>query len=120
MPLFAFIIKTPSGLNVSIKVEYYHPVYGNYNSQSTCPQSFRSATFVTLTCQVTGAKGKFQYLWRSTNPNSFVLNDRSSNLARAILTSNDAGNHTCIVMDDDNNTGSSTIEMKIEGEDLRS
>ena len=111
-----FIIKTPSGLNVSIKVEYYHPVYGNWIS----PQSFRAASYVTLTCQVTGAKGKFQYLWNSTNPNSFVLNNRSSNLARAIITSDDAGSHTCIVMDDDNNTGSSTIEMNIEGEELRS
>ena len=115
MPIFASIIKTPSGLMVIIEVEY--PADCHFPSPS--PPYFRLASSVNLTCRVEGASGPFYYNWSSTNPKSFVVNNNSSILRRAILTSDDAGIHTCNVIDDDNNTGSSTIEMKVKGEDLR-
>ena len=114
-----FIIKTPSGLIVTIKVEYNPPA-------DFCPATsvnliyFRPATSVNLTCHVEGSSGPFSYQWSSTGLNNFVVNSSSSIVRGAILTSNDAGSHTCNVNDSDGNIGSSTIEMKMEGEDLRS
>ena len=107
---------------MSIKVEYNAPL-------NVCPTTsvdlihLRPATSVNLTCHVDGASGPFSYQWSSTALNSFVGNTSNSNssiLRRAILTSDDAGHHTCNVSDNDGNTGSSTIEMKMEGKDLRS
>ena len=111
------IVKTHSGLNVFVKVEYNRPADCNFLSPS--PPYFRPATFVNLTCKVLGASGEFNYLWKSTNPNSFVLNSRSTFWGGAILTSDDAGNHTCYVKDNDENEGSDTIEMEMKGENMR-
>ena len=108
------IIKTPSGLLVHINVEL--------DSQFTFPSPsyFRPATSVKLICRVEGAKGPFSYQWSSTGLNSFVVNSKSSTVSKLILTSDDAGSHTCNVSDSDGDIGSRTIEMKMEGEDLRS
>ena len=107
------IIKTPSGLLVHIDVE--RDLHFTFPS----PSYFRPATYVNLICRVEGAKGPFSYLWSSTGLNSFVVNSKSSIVSKLILTSDDAGSHTCHVNDSDGNVGSRTIEMKMEGEDLR-
>ena len=86
---------------------------------SSSPPYFSPAASVNLTCHVEGASGPFSYKWSSTGLSSFVVKNSSSILRRAILTSDDAGNHTCNVIDDEGNTGSSTIEMKMKGEDLQ-
>ena len=85
-----------------------------------CPPYFRPATSVNLICHVKGARGPFVYKWSSTSPKSFVENRNSSAVSKLILTSDDAGSRTCNVSDSDENEGSSTIEMKMKGENLRS
>ena len=108
------IIKIPSELFVDIKVDCNLPADCNL----PCPPYFRPATFVNLTCHIKGARGPFIYKWSSTGPNSFVENRNSSTVSKLILTSDDVGRHTCDVSDNDGKEGSSTIEMKMKGEDL--
>ena len=110
------IIKTPSGLFAEIKVEFDNPA----DCTLPCPPYFRPATSVTLTCHVKGARGPFVYKWSSTGPKSFVENHDSSIVSKLILTSDDAGSHTCDVSNSDGDIGSRTIEMKMKGEDLKS
>ena len=107
----------PSGLMVYIEVDYNLPA-GCNNLPN--PPYFRPATSVTLTCRVEGASGPFTYQWSSSNPNIDVENSISPTVSETILTSDHAGNHTCDVTDGDENTGSSTIEMRLEGEDIKS
>ena len=107
------IIKTPSGLLVHIDVER------DCHCTFPCHPYFLPATSVNLICRVEGSRGPFSYQWSSTGLNSFVVNSRSSIVSKLILTSDDAGSHTCHVNDSDGNVGSRTIEMKMEGEDLR-
>ena len=108
------IIKTPSGLLVHIDMEH------DDHCTFPCHPYFRPATSINLTCHVEGARGPFVYKWSSTGPKSFVENRDSSIVSKLILTSDDAGSHTCDVSDSDGDIGSRTIEMKMEGEDLKS
>ena len=82
------------------------------------PPYFRPATSVTLTCQVEQASEDVSYQWTSTNPKSFVVNHTSSTVRKTILTSDDAGNHTCTATDSSGNSNSSTIKMQMIGENL--
>ena len=97
---------------MTIKVTYSSPADFTLPS----PPYFRPATSVTLTCRVEGTSGPASYLWTSTNPNSFVVNSRLSTVSKTILTSDDAGNHTCYATSSGGNTRSSTIEMQMIGE----
>ena len=94
----------------------------NYNPPADftllSPPYFRPATSVTLTCHVVGASGNVSYQWSSTGPNSFVVNSNLSTVSKTILTSDDAGNHSCNANDSAGNIGSSTIEMQMIGKDL--
>ena len=98
---------------MSIRVTYNPPPDFTLPS----PPFFRPATSVTLTCHVERATGDVSYLWSSTNPNSFVVNGRSSTVSKTILTSDDAGNHTCTATDRSGSI-SSTIEMQLIGKNL--
>ena len=82
------------------------------------PTYFRPATSVTLTCHVEQASEDVSYQWTSTNPKSFVVNSKSSIVRKTILTSDDAGNHTCTATDSSGNLHLSTIEMQMIGENL--
>ena len=97
---------------VAIKVTYNPPA--DFILQS--PPYFRRATSVILTCHVEGTSGPVSYHWTSTNPNSFVVNSRSSTVSKTRLTSNDAGNYTCYATNSGGNTSFNTIEMQIIGE----
>ena len=81
------------------------------------PPYFRPATSVILTCYVKTASEDVSYLWSSTNPRSFVVNHTSSTVSKTILTSDDAGNHTCTATDS-TGSNSSTIKMKLIGKNL--
>ena len=82
------------------------------------PPFFRPATSVILTCQVEGASRDVSYLWSSTNSKSFVVNRNSSDVSQQILTSDDAGNHTCYVNDSAGNSNFSNIEMQLIGKTI--
>ena len=99
---------------MSIKVTYSPPADFTLPS----PPYFRPATSVTLTCHVEMATGDVSYLWSSTGSNSFIVGLTSSTVSKMILTSDDAGNHTCFATDSAGNTGSNTIVMQLIGENL--
>ena len=97
---------------MTIKVTHNPPA----DSTIPSPPYFRPATSVTLTCHVEGTSRPVSYHWTSTNPNSFVVNSRSSTVSKTILTSDDAGNHTCYATSSGGSTSSNTIKMQLIGE----
>ena len=96
---------------MTIKVTYNPPADFTLPS----PPYFRPATSVSLTCHVKEANGSVSYQWSSTGPNSFAVNISSSTVNKIILTSNDAGNHSCYANDSTGNRGSTTIKMQMIG-----
>ena len=73
---------------------------------------------VNLTCSVSGnVSPPLTYKWSSTcTGNCFILQAMVPMLTKSSLHSVDSGNHTCKVSDSLGNSGSSTIQIKINGE----
>ena len=101
-----------AALNVTIEVSYNPP--SDFTLPS--PPYYRPATPVTLTCHAHGATGTVRYQWSSTCSSCFVSSSTSQSVSRNILTSGDAGVHTCAVTDADGNTGTNSTEMGLIGE----
>ena len=77
----------------------------------------QASSSVNLTCTVSGSyTAPLSYQWTSTcTGNCFVLQATDSSLTKLSLHSVDAGNHTCTVTDALGNSGSSTIQIRING-----
>ena len=73
---------------------------------------------INLTCSVSGNfSASLTYEWSSTcTGNCFILQAMVPMLTKSSLHSVDSGNHTCTVSDSLGYSGSSTIEIKINGE----
>ena len=79
------------------------------------PPYYRPASFVTLTCVVYGATDPVQYQWSTTNTASFAQNKVTSSISQRILTSSDAGEHTCTVTDADGSMVHASTQMTVVG-----
>lgn len=101
-----------AALNVSILVTYNPPS----DFTLSTPPYYRPASSATFTCVTQGAAYPVSYHWSSTSTSSFVRNQITQSVTKTILTSADAGVHTCTVTDADGNTGHSSTEMKMIGE----
>ena len=101
-----------TALNVSIEVTYNPP--SDFTLPS--PPHYRPATSVTLTCRAYGATGTVTYRWSSTCSSCFASSSTSQSVSDNILTSSDAGVHTCRARDADGSTGTNSTEMKLIGE----
>ena len=97
-------------MSVTIEVSYNPP--SDFTLPS--PPYYRPATSVTLTCHAHG--NITSYYWTSTCSNyCFAHGTYSQSISDSILTSNDAGIHTCTATDADGTTGSNSTEMKLIG-----
>ena len=72
---------------------------------------------VMLNCTVQGAIGSITYQWTSTcSGDCFILSQQlNSVVEKKVIHSIDSGNHTCSVLDDVGNSGTSTVEMQVTG-----
>lgn len=100
-------------MSVDIQVMYQAPSDFNFPS----PPYYAPASSITLTCIVHGASEPFHYQWSSTSAGSFTHkhSPTTPNLVQNILTSADAGFHTCTVTDADGTIVSSSIQMSLIG-----
>ena len=99
------------GFNVSISISYTPPdQYPDYS-----PPNYRAASSVQLNCVVSGSTGTVTYHWSSTCRDCFASNSRTSSISEDILTSRDAGIHTCTATDSLGNRASASIQMNIVG-----
>ena len=101
-----------TALNVSIEVSYNPP--SDFTLPS--PPYYRPASSVTLTCRAHGATGTVRYQWSSTCSSCFASSSTSQSVSDNILTSNDAGVHSCTATDADGSTGTNSTEMQLIGE----
>ena len=99
------------GLRVDIEVTYDPPL----DFFLSTPPYYRPASTVTLTCRSSDAIGSVRYQWSSTCRHCFASRSNQQSITRHILTSTDAGLHTCTISDDNGNTGSNSTEMKLIG-----
>ena len=79
------------------------------------------ATPVTLMCVVVedGATEPLAYQWSSTcSGDCFISNEVTPTLSQSALRSVDSGEHTCLVTDSAGNTGFSTIQFTVTGENI--
>ena len=97
-----------SGLKVSIDIQY-SPL-----GESLEPTQYKASTAVSLRCVAEGASGTIRYQWSSTCANCFV-SGTSQTVSTNRLRSYDAGQHTCIAMDDSRNFGNANTTMQIIG-----
>ena len=104
MPLFLHA-------DVSISVSYSPPPDFTLPS----PPYYRPATSVTLTCTTHGVTGSVTYHWTSTCSSCFASNISSQSITESILTSSDAGLHTCTATDSSGTSASNSTEMKLIG-----
>ena len=79
------------------------------------PPYYRPATSVTLTCHTHNATGSVTYQWSSTCTSCFASSSTAQSISDSILTSSDAGVHTCTVTDQDGNTGNGSTPMQLIG-----
>ena len=100
-----------SVLKVTIDVTYNPP--SDFDLPS--PPYYRPATSVTLTCRAHHPTGSVSYQWSSTCSSCFASSGSSQSISDNILQSNDAGFHTCTVVDNIGNTGSKSTEMRLIG-----
>ena len=70
---------------------------------------------VTLICYTPTATEPLSYLWTSTSKDFFAYNSTSMFNKKKLLSSADAGIHTCTVTDAHGNIGQATVEMKFDG-----
>ena len=98
-------------MNVTIDVSYNPP----FDFTLPSPPYYRPATSVTLTCHALGATGTVRYQWSSTCSSCFASSSTSQSVSDSILTSSDAGVHTCTVTDADGNTGTNNTDMQLIG-----
>ena len=70
---------------------------------------------VTLICYTPTATEPLSYLWSSTSEDFFAHNSTSMFNKKRLLSSADAGIHTCTVTDAHGNSGQGTVEMKFNG-----
>ena len=101
---------------MTIEITYSPPdQYPDYS-----PPNYRAASSVTLRCVATGATGYLSYHWSSTcRRGCFAYNTRAQTIHKNILTSHDAGVHTCNVTDEAGNTGTNNTTMNIVGKCIR-
>ena len=69
----------------------------------------------TLICYTPTATGPLSYLWSSTSNDFFAYNSTSMFNKKRLLSSADAGIHTCTVTDAYGNSGQANMEMKFDG-----
>ena len=69
----------------------------------------------TLICYTPTAMEPLSYLWSSTSEDFFAYNSTSMFNKKRLLSSADAGIHTCTVTDAHGNSGQATVEMKFDG-----
>ena len=102
-----------TGLNVTIAVsDYTHPP--DYVGG---PNDYKTASRLTLTCQVTGGNGTVTYEWTATCTGCFISMDTFQNqvVGRSSLQSVDSGNFTCTATRGVE-MGNATIEIIVVGE----
>ena len=95
-----------AALSVSITVDYTPPpdaVLGE--------NEYRAASSILLTCEAEDPVGSVGYAWDTSLGEGSSSNQRSE----SILGSEDAGGHTCTVVDSTMNSGSATIEIIVVG-----
>ena len=97
--------------DVSISVSYSPPPDFTLPS----PPYYRPATTVSLTCNAHGATGSIRYYWTSTCSSCFASGSYSQTISKNILTSSDAGIHTCTATDSTGTSVSASTEMKLYG-----
>ena len=70
-----------------------------------------------LMCSVDGRYGPVNISWTSTCTGVCFVVQQSSQvlITKSVIHSVDSGNHTCTAVDDVGNTGSSTVEIRVEG-----
>ena len=97
---------------MTIEITYSPPdQYPDYS-----PPNYRAASSVTLRCIATGTTGGVYYHWSSTcRSDCFAYNTTAQTISENILTSRDAGVHTCTVTDGAENIGTDSITMNIVG-----
>ena len=78
---------------------------------------YQPGSTVVLNCTTMGAFEPVVYQWTSScSGDCFVLDQESERtIAKSIIHSIDAGNHTCTVTDDVGQSESSTVEMLVVG-----
>ena len=96
---------------MTIEVTYNRP--SDFHLPS--PPYYRPATSVTLACHAHNATGSVTYQWSSTCTSCFVSGRTAQSISDSILTSSDAGVHTCTVTDQDGNTGNTSTVMQLIG-----
>ena len=102
---------TLADLIVSIMVTYNAPP----DFTLSTPPYYRPASSVTLSCITSEATLPVSYHWSSTNNASFAHNQTTKTITKSILTSSDAGVHTCTATDADGNVVHSSTKMKVVG-----
>lgn len=70
---------------------------------------------VTLVCYAQGTTGLVSYQWSSTSEAFFAYNSTSMFNKKQLLSSADAGIHTCSVSDESGSTAHAALEMKFNG-----
>ena len=95
-----------------IEITYSPPdQYPDYS-----PPNYRAASSVTLRCIAIGTNNSFSYRWSSTcRSGCFAYSTTAQTISKNILTSRDAGVHTCTVTDGSGNIGTDSITMNIVG-----
>ena len=80
------------------------------------PPNYRAATSVTLRCIAIGTNNSLSYRWSSTcRSGCFAYSSTAQTISKNMLTSHDAGVHTCTVTDGSGNIGTDSITMNIVG-----
>ena len=103
-----YVIPMATGVAVSIDVDYTSPP--DFNGG---PNDYRTASGVTLTCQVSAGVSMWSSTCTGPGSNCFIYNgDGTNKISRTNLRSTDSGMHTCTAT----RGGNYTIEMNVVGE----
>lgn len=97
---------------IVVEIVVLRDLDGRISSQSPF---YELGSGVTLVCYAHGATGPVSYQWSSTNEAFFAYNSTSMFNKKQLLSSADAGIHTCTVCDEYGGTAHAALEMKFDG-----